>query len=158
MITTSNSLLSSLPEEGRARLLALSRPVEYPAGTRIFREGQRADRFWIIRSGTVAIDLQVPGRRPAVVETLRSGDLIGWSWLVPPHAWHLGAEARSHVRAWEFDAVHVRELAEEDPGLGYTLAVRVAEIVGHRLQHARTRLLDLYGPYGSGQWPEGSLR
>ncbi|MDB1087307.1 cyclic nucleotide-binding domain-containing protein [Streptomyces sp. ACA25] len=150
MITTTTSLLGELPPEGRERLMATARDVSFPAGTRIFEEGHRADRFWIIRTGSVTLDLHVPGRRAAAVETLGPGDLLGWSWLFPPFSWHLGAEALSPVRAVEFDARVVRELCDTDPVLGRAVARRVAEIVAHRLQSARTRLLDLYGPYGSG--------
>ena len=149
-MTTTTTLLAVLPPEGRERLLELAREVSFPAGTRIFEEGRRADRFWIIRTGSVTLDLHVPGRRAAAVETLGPGDLLGWSWLFPPYSWHLGAEALSPVRAVEFDATVVRALCEADPVLGRALSRRVAEIIGHRLQAARTRLLDLYGPQGSG--------
>ncbi|MDX6312617.1 MAG: hypothetical protein QOF84_2537 [Streptomyces sp.] len=150
MTTTTTNLLGVLPTEGRERLMELARDVSFPAGTRIFEEGHKADRFWIIRTGSAALDLHVPGRRAAVVETLGPGDLLGWSWLFPPYAWHLGAEAQSPVRALEFDATVVRALCEADPVFGRAVSRRVAEIVAHRLQGARTRLLDLYGPQGSG--------
>ncbi|WP_031506227.1 cyclic nucleotide-binding domain-containing protein [Streptomyces megasporus] len=153
MISAPTNLLGALPPEGRERLMEFAREVSFPAGARIFEEGHRADRFWVIRTGSVTLDLHVPGRRAAAVETLSPGDLLGWSWLFPPHTWHLGAEALSPVRAVEFDAARVRELCEEDPVLGRAVSMKVAEIVAHRLQSARTRLLDLYGPYGSGPRP-----
>ena len=109
-----------------------------------------ADRFWIIRTGTVALDMHVPGRRAAVIETLGHNELIGWSWLFAPHAWHLGAEATSPVRAYEFDATRVRSMCKDDPALGASVAQWVGDILAHRLRSARTRLLDLYAPYGSG--------
>ncbi|WBB61950.1 cyclic nucleotide-binding domain-containing protein [Streptomyces sp. WMMC500] len=153
MINTSTSLLGALQPETRERLLANAVEVSFAAGQRIFNEGQRADRFWVLRTGSVTLDLHVPGRQAATVETLGSGDLLGWSWLFRPHQWHLGAQALSPVRALEFDATVVRELCERDPATGWAVTHRVAEIIGHRLQAARTRLLDLYGPYGSGPMP-----
>ncbi|WP_329184813.1 cyclic nucleotide-binding domain-containing protein [Actinacidiphila glaucinigra] len=149
MTTTTTGLLDALPPETRGRLLELARDVSFPARARIFEEGHRADRFWIIRTGSVALDLHVPGRQPAVVETLGPGDLLGCSWLFPPYSWHLGARTQSPVRADEFDATVVRALCEADPVFGRAVARRVAQIVAHRLQGARTRLLDLYGPLGS---------
>ncbi|SFF31874.1 Cyclic nucleotide-binding domain-containing protein [Actinacidiphila alni] len=143
-IPTTTALFAALPPPGRQRLESLARDVSFRAGTRIFEEGERADRFWVVRSGAVSLDLRVPGRHPAPeVETLRTGDLLGWSWLFPPYSWHLGAQAQSLVRAQEFDATVVRALAEADPVFGRALAMRVAEIVGHRLQSARARLLDM---------------
>lgn len=149
-MTTTRTLLGVLPPEGRERLMELAREASFPAGARIFEEGTRADRFWIIRTGSVTLDVHVPGRRPVVVETLGPGDLLGWSWLFPPYSWHLGAEALSPVRAVEFDATVVRALCEADPVLGRALTRRVAEIIGHRLQSARARLRDLYGSHGGG--------
>ncbi|WP_427924207.1 Crp/Fnr family transcriptional regulator [Streptomyces sp. cg40] len=144
------SMPRALPAEHRERLMKLAREVSIPLGTRLFEEGARADRFWIIRTGTIALDMRVPGRRAAVIESLGHNELVGWSWLFGPHSWHLGAEATTPVRAWEFDATAVRALCEEDPAFGMTVSQWVGDIVAHRLRSARTRLLDLYAPYGSG--------
>lgn len=133
--------------------MSLAREVSFAAGDRIFNEGGRADRFWIIHTGTVALDVRVPGRQAAVIETHGAGEMLGWSWLVPPHHWHLGAEASSPVRAYEFDAVAVRELCGKDPELERELWTYVAGLIAGRLRSARVRLLDLYAPYGSGEVP-----
>ncbi|MGW2331033.1 cyclic nucleotide-binding domain-containing protein [Streptomyces sp. NPDC001700] len=146
-------LLGALKPEHRERLMALADDVSFPSGSRIFEEGRKADRFWVIRTGAITLDLRVPGRRAAVIETLGPGELIGWSWLFPPDTWHLGAEALSPVRAYEFDAETVRRLCDDDAELGYALALACAQVIGRRLQAARTRLLDLYGPYAGGMSP-----
>ncbi|MFD8735321.1 cyclic nucleotide-binding domain-containing protein [Streptomyces sp. NPDC059618] len=148
--STTTTMLRALPADRREQLLRVAREVSFAEGTRLFEEGRHADRFWIIRTGTVALDLRVPGRRPAVIEILGHNELVGWSWLFAPHIWHLGAEATSPVRAYEFDAEEVRTLCADDPGLGMAVARWAGGIIGHRLQSARTRLLDLYAPYGSG--------
>lgn len=152
-MNAAGSLLSTLPAAGREQLLRLAREVSFPGGVSIFQEGRSADRFWIIHSGSVALDLHVPGRRPPTVETLGPGDLLGWSWLFPPYLWHLGAQTRTPVRADEFDAAAVRALCARDPALGYALTQGVAAVIAHRLTATRMRLLDLYGPYGSGPTP-----
>jgi CRP-like cAMP-binding protein len=144
------SLLRALPAEHRQRLMGVAREVAFPQGARLFEEGGRADRFWIIRTGTVDLDMHVPGRQAAVIESLGHNQLLGWSWLFAPHAWHLGAEAATPVRAYEFDATAVLDMCRDDPVFGMTIARWVGDIVAHRLRAARTRLLDLYAPYGSG--------
>lgn len=126
--------------------------MSFPAGARIFEEGSKADRFWIVITGLVALDVHVPGRRAATVDAIGQGELLGWSWLVPPHTWQLGAEAHGPVHALEFVAAAARTLIEEDPVLGLSTRC-VAIVVGNRLQVTRTRLLDLYGPAGSGPRP-----
>ncbi|OIJ68681.1 cyclic nucleotide-binding domain-containing protein [Streptomyces mangrovisoli] len=146
---TTTTRAQALPAGQLRRLMALAREVSFPAGTRLFEEGGHADRFWIVRTGTVDLDLRV-GRRAAVIESLRHNELVGWSWLYAPHVRHLGAEAASPVRAYEFDADAVRRMCAEDPEFGRDVSQWVGGVVAHRLQAARTRLLDLYHPYGSG--------
>jgi CRP-like cAMP-binding protein len=149
-MTSTTTRAAALPAEHRARLMSLAHEVSFDIGARLFEEGRRADRFWIIKTGTVALDLHVPGRRAAVIESLGHGELVGWSWHFPPYTWQLGGEAMSPVRAYEFDADAVRKLCDEDPELGRAVAVWVGGVVAHRLHSARIRLLDLYAPYGSG--------
>ncbi|WP_328552016.1 MULTISPECIES: Crp/Fnr family transcriptional regulator [unclassified Streptomyces] len=148
--STTSTMVRALPADHRERLMQVAREVSFPAGTRLFEEGHHADRFWIVRTGTVALDLRVPGRRAAVVEILGHNELVGWSWLFHPHTWHLGAKATSPVRAYEFDAETVLAMCRADPELGMAVTRWTGEIVAHRLQSTRTRLLDLYAPYGSG--------
>ncbi|MFJ8330181.1 Crp/Fnr family transcriptional regulator [Streptomyces sp. NPDC094437] len=151
MITTpAPTMARALPAEYRQRLRGIAREAAFPQGARLFEEGGRADRFWIIRTGTVELDMHVPGRRAAVIESLRHNELVGWSWLFAPHAWHLGAEATTPVRAYEFDAEAVRVMCAQDPAMGNAVTRWVGDVLAHRLRAARTRLLDLYAPYGAG--------
>ncbi|MFI5758229.1 cyclic nucleotide-binding domain-containing protein [Streptomyces sp. NPDC051569] len=148
-MTSATRSLTVLPAAHRDTLMELARDVVFPQDTRIFEEGASADRFWVIRSGAVALDLNVPGRRRVTVEYLGIGDLLGWSWLFPPHEWHFGAEAFSPVRAHEFDGTAVRALCENDPVLGFMLTRYIAEILARRLEVARTKLLDQYARHGA---------
>lgn len=144
------NMMSALPVEQRGRLMRIARDVSFPEGFRLFEEGGRADRFWIVRTGTVSLDMRVPGRNAPVVEPLGHDQLVGWSWMFPPYEWQLGAEATTPVRAHEFDAETVRLMCQDDPVLGAAVGQWVGRVLAHRLQSARVRLLDLYAPYGSG--------
>ncbi|MFD7407192.1 cyclic nucleotide-binding domain-containing protein [Streptomyces sp. NPDC059866] len=143
-MTKATKLLTALPPPQRGRLMALGREVSFPEDTRIFEAGGTADRFWVIRSGAVSLDQQVTSLQRVTVATLGSGDLLGWSWLFPPHQWDFGAVAFSPVRAYEFEAQPVLELCEEDPQLGMTLVRIVAEILASRLEMTRGQLMEQY--------------
>jgi CRP-like cAMP-binding protein len=153
MVGERTSIFVALTKDHRDQLMSLAREVSFETGERIFNEGGKADRFWIIHTGVVALDLHVPGRRAVVVETLGAGQMLGWSWFIPPEHWHLGAEASSTVRAYEFDAAAVREMCKKDPALDHALCIYVAGVIADRLRAARVRLLDLYAPYGAGDVP-----
>ncbi|MFC9287807.1 cyclic nucleotide-binding domain-containing protein [Streptomyces sp. NPDC057052] len=144
-MTRATKLLTALPPPQRQRLMTLAREVSFPEDTRIFEAGGTADRFWVIRSGAVSLDQQVTSVQRVTVASLGAGDLLGWSWLFPPYRWDFGAEAFSPVRAYEFEARAVLKLCEEDPALGLSLVRIVAEILAHRLETTRGRLMEQYG-------------
>jgi len=114
--------------------------VTFPARHRIFAEGGHAASFWLIRAGHVALDLQVPGEGPVVIETVGIGGLVGWSWLFSPYQWKFGAVCASPVEAFQFDAALVRDRCAADPALGYDLTTRLARVLAGRLETTRTRL------------------
>ncbi|WLW57812.1 cyclic nucleotide-binding domain-containing protein [Streptomyces sp. YU58] len=143
-MTKAIKLLTALPPPQRQRLMTLAHEVSFPEDTRIFEAGGTADRFWVIRSGAVSLTQQVTAQQRVTVAGLGSGDLLGWSWLFPPYRWDFGAEAFSPVRAYEFNAAAVLELCEEDPQLGVILVRSVAEILAHRLETTRGKLLEQY--------------
>ena len=135
---------ADLPAGSLRRLAALGRPVFHAAGHRLFREDAPADRFWLVHTGFVALDLHVRGRGDVVVERIGPGAVLGWSWLLEPHRWRFGAVVAEDVRAVEFDAARVRALIAEDPELGRELTARFLAIVAGRLEAARHRLVELY--------------
>ncbi|MFI8961668.1 cyclic nucleotide-binding domain-containing protein [Streptomyces sp. NPDC053493] len=142
--------VSTLPPEHRERLMAFADDVYFEAGHRLFEEQDRAERFWIVKTGAITLDAKVPGRGRPVIETLRHGELVGLSWLFPPYLCQSGAEAMTPVRAYEFDATAVRSLIRTDPDFGFAATYWVGQILAHRLHVTRVRLLDLYAPHGSG--------
>ncbi|MGW6909439.1 cyclic nucleotide-binding domain-containing protein [Streptomyces sp. NPDC054940] len=146
-MTKAIKLLTALPQPQRERLMSLAREVSFPEDARIFEAGGTADRFWVIRSGAVCLDQRVTSIQRVTVASLGAGDLLGWSWLFPPFQWDFGAEAFSPVRAYEFDAAEVLRLCEEDPGLGMSLVRHVAEILAHRLEMTRGKLMEQYGQH-----------
>ena len=76
----------------------------------------------MIRHGTVVLETYSPGRGPVTIETLESGEVLGWSWLFSPYRWHLDARALTPVHATEFDATCLRTKCERDPAFGYELS------------------------------------
>jgi CRP-like cAMP-binding protein len=119
--------------------------IKVDEGKYIFREGREADNFYFIREGKVALEIFSPQQGPIVIETIEDGDVLGWSWLIPPYLWKFDAKAVEQVRAIAFDGKCLRNKCEEDHDLGYELLMRFAHIIEERLQATRLRLLDLYG-------------
>jgi CRP-like cAMP-binding protein len=126
-------------------LAAVTSDVMFPAGYRVFEDGGYADKFWLIRSGHVALDLNVPGEGRMVIEGIGMGGLLGCSWKFPPYLWAFGAVTASPCEAFELGAPAVRACCAADPVLGYELTQRLAQVLAGRLQATRMRLLTRAG-------------
>jgi CRP/FNR family transcriptional regulator, cyclic AMP receptor protein len=137
-----------LAEDEIALIAGCGSNVHLDVGETIFRQGDAADNFYVIRHGTVAVGNFVPPRGELVIETLEAGDLLGWSWLFPPYRAHFDARALTAVRATQFDGACLRDKCAADPVLGYDLMSRFAQVLIERLQWTRLRLLDIYGSDG----------
>jgi CRP/FNR family transcriptional regulator, cyclic AMP receptor protein len=143
-------LFDGLSDEQRALLAGCAGNVHFREGDVLFREGDPADTFVLIRHGEVTIETYVPARGGITIETVGPGDIVGWSWLFAPYRWHFDARALSDVRATGFDGACLRGKCDDDPALGYELMRRFAQVLMERLQWTRLRLLDVYGVDSAG--------
>jgi CRP/FNR family transcriptional regulator, cyclic AMP receptor protein len=134
--------LRGMPSAQLAELAELCDHVSIPSRQRLFDEGSRADRFWIIDAGQVTLDASVPGQGRVIIEALGRGDVIGLSWMLAPYQWRFGAVATQPTQAFVFDAPAVRAACDADPLLGYELSRRFSAVVVRRLQATRARLID----------------
>jgi len=118
--------------------------VRFDAGTYIFKEGEEANEFYLIRSGKLALDIFAPQRKPVMLATLAEGEILGWSWLLPPYQWRFHAHAIETVRAIALDGKCLRTKCEENHDLGYEMLKRFARIMEQRLEATCLQLLDVY--------------
>ncbi len=121
----------------------------FAPGELIFREGDPANRFYLIHKGKVALESYVRERGTVLIQNIGSGDLLGWSWLFPPYYWHFDARAVEPVEAVFFYGTPLRDECEADHDFGYELLKRMTEVVIKRLQGTRRQLLDSYGLHPS---------
>jgi CRP-like cAMP-binding protein len=119
--------------------------VDVEAGTMLLREGEPLERFFLIRRGTVSVEVHTPGRGALTIETLQAGDAAGLSWLFAPYRSQLDVRALEPCALIAFDAVSLRAKLEADHELGYELMRRFTTDLVGRLQATRLQLLDVYG-------------
>lgn len=144
LATISHPFLQSIPTEYRELLLKNARLAEYQAGDVLFREGEPANRFFLIKSGRVAVEAGIDS--PNRVQTLSSGDVLGWSWLFPPFGWNFSAQALDQTQCIVLDGGHLLVTAEENPKFGYDLMRRITQILIARLQATRKKMMEVSAP------------
>jgi CRP/FNR family cyclic AMP-dependent transcriptional regulator len=119
--------------------------MRFDAGQFMFREGEEANQFYIIRKGKVALEIFSPEKGPIIIDTLGDGEVLGWSWLIPPYHWRFDARAVELTRAIALDGKCLRNKCEEDHDLAYELLKRFAHLMEERLEATRLQLMDIYG-------------
>lgn len=129
------------------RYLALLAEVamfkEFPAGEVIFREGDPANRFYLILEGEVALESAQRDSAPVVLQTIGRDDVLGWSWLFPPYYWRFDARAVTPTKAIFFYGTWLRESCERDHDFGYEMIKRMSAVMIERLQATRRKLAEV---------------
>ena len=133
--------LRGMPPSHLDALAEVCADVTFPAGHQIFEEGGFARKFWLIQSGHVALDMNVPGEGRVIIDDVVMGELLGCSWLFPPYQWEFGAVCVGPVEAFEFDAAAIRARCAADPLFASELTGRLLRVLARRLQSTRTRLI-----------------
>ena len=113
----------------------------------IIREGEEANQFFLIRQGRVVLETHAPPRKALVIETLGPGDIIGWSWLLPPHIWKFNARATTRAMLIALDGKCLRTKCLANHELAYEILKRFSGIIERRLEATRLQLLDVYAAH-----------
>jgi CRP-like cAMP-binding protein len=137
--------LRGLKREHLETLAKCAMPVRHVGGAVIFREGDPANRFYLIEQGHVAVEATEKDGRRVPVQVIGPGDVLGWSWLFPPYTWHFDARAVEPISAIFFYGSRLREQGEEDHDFGFEMMKRMAQVILERLQATRRELSALRG-------------
>jgi CRP-like cAMP-binding protein len=146
-IVREHPFCKDLPERYVALITGCAKNVRFDPDSIVFREGEAANEFYLIREGLVGVEVTIPQRGATLVQTVGTGDVLGWSWLFPPYHWHFDARALEATRALALDGKCLRDKCREDHSLGYEFLLRFSQIVTERLEATRLQLLDLYGKH-----------
>jgi CRP/FNR family cyclic AMP-dependent transcriptional regulator len=150
-VRTIDQLLSEIPvfasigPENICTIAGCGRNAVFDDGDYLMREGDPAEQFFVIRHGTVAVETFSPPRGPITIQTYAAGDILGWSWLIPPHRMAFDYRAMGSARVVCFDGVCLRAKCDSDLVLANDMLKLVSGVVVRRLQNTIVQLLDVYG-------------
>ena len=142
-ILREQEFLKDLEPQHLDTIVGCASNVRFSPNEFLFREGDEADKFYLVRHGRVAVELEIHFQ-PRIVMTLDPGQLVGWSWLLPPYHYKTSARAMEMTRAIAFDGKCLRAKCEEDTELGYALMKRFVYDVERRLYRSWMQVGDMY--------------
>jgi len=117
--------------------------VVFKEGEIIMKENDPADKFFLIREGMAAIDIPISERRIITIQTVGAGDIVGWSWLIPPYRYRFNCRIVEDTRAIVLDGKCLREKCEKNHDLGYELLKRLTGVFTQRLEATRKQIISL---------------
>ena len=132
--------LRSISPEHLDILLHNAKEADFAAGELVLKEGEPANRFYLIESGRVAVE--AGSKDGKNVQVLEPGEVLGWSWMFPPFSWHFSARALEATRCLVLDGGHLLVTAEENPDFGYDLMRRITQVLVERLQATRKVMVE----------------
>ncbi|OGR08407.1 MAG: hypothetical protein A3K23_06985 [Desulfobacca sp. RBG_16_58_9] len=119
--------------------------VNFNAGGFLCREQDEATKFFLINHGQVAVEIYSPRRGPITIQTLGTGEALGWLWFGKPYHWHFDARAVQLTRALVLDVNGLMQKCEENRELGYALMKRYAHMLAVQFRVTLLQLMDVYG-------------
>jgi len=114
----------------------------------LFRQGERADKFYVIRNGRISVQIPALMGPTLEIQALGQDQVLGWSWLISPYQWNFQAKAEEDSELLEFDGTAVLARCEQEPKFGYELLKKFAALMSERLDAARQKMMDQWNPVG----------
>jgi CRP-like cAMP-binding protein len=125
-------------------LAGCARNIHFEKEDIIFRRGDEANLFYLIRTGQVALQLFADRRGPLTILTLGDGDVLGWSWLAPASRWKFTARALAATHAIAVDGKCLRQKSEANHDFGFQVLKRFVLVIEERVQATSVQLLNVY--------------
>ncbi|WP_082400445.1 Crp/Fnr family transcriptional regulator [Neptunomonas antarctica] len=152
-------LFSSLNDEALAQLFERARPVDLDTHDRLFAQGEKADRFYIVVSGSIKLFRFSKDGQEKVIEVIEEGHSMAEAimFMDDINCYPVNAEALEKTTVVGFNSSLYRQILESSPEscfkilgtLSRRLHTRLNEIETLTLKNARHRacryLLDLAG-------------
>ncbi len=120
-------------------VLAQATPLRAPKGEAVFRQGEQADRFFLLLHGRLRVTRLNAQGQQMVVRFVSPGDMFGVAMAIQVEAYPGTATAAVDSLALSWPNSVWSELLTRHPGL----AVKTMQSLGARLQDSQKRILDL---------------
>jgi CRP-like cAMP-binding protein len=133
-----------MTHEHMLRVAQCARIEVYEYARYIFREGEESKHFYAVIDGVISVEIRAPSEGAVPIQRVSSGEVLGWSWMVPPYKKHFDARVVETARVLAFNTNCLKEQCAHDWELSHELLKRTVFVLGQRLQAARHQLMDVY--------------
>jgi CRP/FNR family transcriptional regulator, cyclic AMP receptor protein len=129
-------------------LCECSSTQEIKKGQVLFRQGESADKFYVVRTGLISLQMPAILGPTLEIQSLDKDQILGWSWLISPYKWNFQTRAEEDSELLQFDGVAILARCEQEPAFGYELLKKFAALMSVGLNAARQKMMDEWNPAG----------
>jgi len=146
LVRIKHPFLQGLPVEIKNKLLTFGKKISLPKGKVVFRDSEKAERFYLLLKGKVDLigveqDVRIDSElAKRVFQTLGAGEVVGWSWVIAPFRWRFDAVVQQDADLFAVDGLRLRRAMEQNHELGYEIYKRLVPIMNERLIASRLKL------------------
>jgi len=121
---------------------------EIKKGQILFLQGEHADKFYVVRSGRISLQMPAIMGPTLEIQTVDEDQVLGWSWLISPYQWNFQTKAEDDSELLQFDGAAILAQCEQDPKLGFELVKKFAALMSVGLNAARQKMMNEWNPIG----------
>ena len=136
-------LMTHLEDGMRGRLSAITDVLTFNDQEVIFRQGDAADRFYMVKRGKVLLEQKMTDLVTVSVGSIKSGYSFGWSTMIEAGHYTTDAVCAEPCDIYSIRGSRLRSLCEADPRLGFLLCQRLLVILKKRYDHRTGQFLEV---------------
>ena len=145
---SAHEFFSEFSDDSLKFLCECSSTREIKKGQILFLQGEHADKFYVVRSGRISLQMPAIMGPTLEIQTVDEDQVLGWSWLISPYKWNFQAKAEEDSELLQFDGAAILAQCELDPKLGFELVKKFAALMSVGLNAARLKMMDEWNPVG----------
>ena len=138
------SFLARFSPRVQQKLLALAEPFQFKAGQDIIGEGDHSLYLYIVKSGRVSVEMDVPTKGRWMLRTGGVGTMFSWSALVEPRLATAAVRAMEDTEVMGVKGGALIDACREDYELGFELYRALTEVIASRFIATRLQFVNVF--------------
>jgi CRP/FNR family cyclic AMP-dependent transcriptional regulator len=128
-------MIAHLTEPMQDKLAQIIDVLKFDKDEIVFKEGEPAERLYMLRSGSVLLEQRISDKVTACVGSVKPGFSFGWSAMVDNGVYTTEAVCIEPSEIYSFRRDKINKLFEEDPEMGFRMYQRLLELIKKRLDY-----------------------
>jgi CRP-like cAMP-binding protein len=127
-------MLSYLTDEMLDKLVPITELLRFDQSEFIFRQGEKAQRFYMLRKGKVLLEQRITDKITVSLSAIKPSYSFGWSAMLMNERYTTDALCAEPCEVFSFRQQKIMALLAQDHSLGFIMYQRLLNILKKRFQ------------------------